>query len=148
MTVAKKTIRLVIEYALLGLPVAVYIDQNVASFAVVHGSSMAPTLNARVDMDRNAKRDVVLLDKWSGECEPGDIVAMHSPDDPRKDIIKRVSCSPPIDLPKGYVWVEGDNPSFSRDSRHFGPVPQALIFGIARAAIYPTPRQLDLSQNH
>lgn len=34
-----------------------------------------------------------------------------------------------IQVPEGHVWVEGDNLSWSRDSRFFGPVPMALIQG-------------------
>lgn len=34
-----------------------------------------------------------------------------------------------IQVPEGHVWVEGDNLSWSRDSRFFGPVPMALIKG-------------------
>ncbi|RLN45449.1 hypothetical protein BBJ28_00006626, partial [Nothophytophthora sp. Chile5] len=34
-----------------------------------------------------------------------------------------------ITVPKGHVWVEGDNPTCSVDSRHFGAVPAALVIG-------------------
>jgi len=34
-----------------------------------------------------------------------------------------------ITVPKGHVWVEGDNPTCSVDSRHFGAVPVALLVG-------------------
>jgi len=32
-------------------------------------------------------------------------------------------------VPKGHVWIQGDNIYASRDSRHFGPVPYGLIEG-------------------
>jgi signal peptidase I len=32
-------------------------------------------------------------------------------------------------VPKGHVWVEGDNPLLSIDSRHYGPVPLELLEG-------------------
>jgi len=32
-------------------------------------------------------------------------------------------------VPKGHVWIQGDNVYASRDSRHFGPVPYGLIRG-------------------
>lgn len=39
-------------------------------------------------------------------------------------------CGPTLmQVPKGHVWLEGDNPSHSRDSRHYGPVPYALLQG-------------------
>ena len=32
-----------------------------------------------------------------------------------------------IQVPKGHVWLEGDNKTSSYDSRDFGPLPYALI---------------------
>lgn len=32
-----------------------------------------------------------------------------------------------VDVPQGHVWLQGDNPSQSRDSRHYGPVPYNII---------------------
>jgi len=34
-----------------------------------------------------------------------------------------------VQVPEGHVWVAGDNLSYSRDSRFYGPVPMALIKG-------------------
>lgn len=34
-----------------------------------------------------------------------------------------------IRVPEGHVWVVGDNLSWSRDSRFYGPLPMALIRG-------------------
>lgn len=32
-------------------------------------------------------------------------------------------------VPEGHVWLEGDNPSNSSDSRTYGPIPLAMIRG-------------------
>ncbi|TDZ59869.1 Mitochondrial inner membrane protease subunit 1 [Colletotrichum trifolii] len=51
---------------------------------------------------------------------PGDYVLVNSPDAPGDMMIQ---------VPKGHCWIVGDNLEFSRDSRHFGPVPLGLIEG-------------------
>ncbi|MBA0728289.1 hypothetical protein Golax_001200, partial [Gossypium laxum] len=41
-----------------------------------------------------------------------------------------IICSWPVGwVPKGHVWIQGDNLYVSRDSRHFGPLPYGLIEG-------------------
>ncbi len=37
----------------------------------------------------------------------------------------------PLQVPPGHVWLQGDNALNSTDSRHYGPVPYALIRGRA-----------------
>jgi inner membrane protease subunit 1 len=61
---------------------------------------------------------------------PGDIVCLDPTGqyaDPSEHII----------VPKGHVWVCGDNLTASRDSRVYGPVPMALVKGkiVARASV-------------
>ena len=34
-----------------------------------------------------------------------------------------------IQVPQGHIWVAGDNADASHDSRHYGPVPMALVEG-------------------
>ena len=38
-------------------------------------------------------------------------------------------CFHSMQVPKGHVWLQGDNAYNSTDSRHYGPVPYALIQG-------------------
>jgi len=42
-----------------------------------------------------------------------------------------------IQVPQGHCWVVGDNLPWSRDSRHFGPLPVALIKGKVIAKALP-----------
>ena len=36
-----------------------------------------------------------------------------------------------LQVPAGHVWLQGDNTLNSTDSRHYGPVPYALLKGRA-----------------
>lgn len=45
-----------------------------------------------------------------------------------------------IYVPKGHVWLEGDNSENSIDSRTYGPVPMGLIQSRAIVRLYPNPR--------
>ena len=40
-------------------------------------------------------------------------------------------------VPRGHLWLEGDNAAASVDSRHFGPAPAGLVEGKARLAVFP-----------
>jgi signal peptidase I len=42
-----------------------------------------------------------------------------------------------LTVPDGHVWLEGDNPNNSAESRSYGPVPAALIQGRVLARIWP-----------
>ncbi|KAK3119147.1 hypothetical protein QOZ80_9BG0714660 [Eleusine coracana subsp. coracana] len=128
------------------------IDHHVLSLSHVRGPSMLPAMNLA--------GDVVAVDKLSvrfGKVEPGDIVLLISPEDPRKLVAKRVhglegetvsyfvdpgnsSASKTVVVPQGHVWVQGDNPYASRDSRQFGPVPYGLITGKIFCRVWPLER--------
>ncbi|KAF7536934.1 hypothetical protein G7Z17_g12954 [Cylindrodendrum hubeiense] len=60
---------------------------------------------------------------------PGDYVSVGTPGDPGEELM--------IQIPQGHCWVSGDNLPASRDSRHFGPLPLALISGTTIAKVLP-----------
>ncbi|GJP69194.1 hypothetical protein CLOP_g145 [Closterium sp. NIES-67] len=118
---------------------------------------------------RAALSDRVLLDRLSArymQYQRGDVVVLRSPTDPDLCLIKRLialqddwvtvpggcddvsgsgsSTSRGDDvirrIPKGHCWVEGDNADVSEDSKHFGPVPIALLEGRVRCIVWPPHR--------
>lgn len=137
--------------------------RNLFNVAVGVGPSMLPTLNG----DERGRTDVVLVDRIaarSGNLRPGDVVVLTSPQGRSAckrlvgvadDIVlarvpdgKGETREQRIRVPKGFVWVEGDNPQHSRDSRQYGPVPLNTIGGRAFASVYPNPRWLGRTFEH
>lgn len=129
---------------------AIHVTRTYAlDIASVPGPSMLPTIDI--------SGDIVLVDRISHRfCKivPGDIVIVASPENPRKVITKRLlameddsvtflvdpknsdKCET-IMVPKGHLWVQGDNIYASRDSREFGPVPYGLLYGKVFWRIWP-----------
>nr|ADO28149.1 mitochondrial inner membrane protease subunit 1 [Ictalurus furcatus] len=120
--------------------------EYVGEFVVCSGPSMEPTI---------ANHDVVFSERLSRRLyriEKGDIVIAKSPFDPNMNICKRViglegdkvCTSGPLDtfkthtlVPRGHVWLEGDNLKNSTDSRCYGPVPYGLIQGRVCLKLWP-----------
>lgn len=112
---------------------------------------------------------VLVTSKDKFNVKAGDIVTMYNPVVPADRDIKRViatgnetvKCSSYktslVIVPEGYIWVEGDNSKCSSDSKRYGPIPAALVFGRAVAIIFPpqrwrrlkpsTPNQLNTSNS-
>ncbi|KAJ7532546.1 hypothetical protein O6H91_13G009300 [Diphasiastrum complanatum] len=112
------------------------------------GPSMLPTFNV--------SGDILLMELFSAKFErikPGDVVMAHSPINPKLMVCKRVmglegdhvkviptsgrGLYKQIVVPKGHVWLQGDNTHVSRDSRDYGPIPYALIQGRVFFRIWP-----------
>jgi nickel-type superoxide dismutase maturation protease len=83
--------------------------------AVVAGASMEPYLYAG---------DCVLVRRGL-RARVGDVVLVRRPDRVDLVVVKRVAEV----LPDGRLWLAGDNPSASDDSRLFGAVPASAVEG-------------------
>ena len=122
--------------ALLSLCAAAYGFLRWRPFRVeVSGSSMRPTLEPG---------DWALA-TVPGRVRPGDVVVIEHPERTGFEMVKRVvrtsneRAADGIQV-IGYVWVEGDDPASSTDSRAFGAVPLALVRGRVRLVWWPPAR--------
>ncbi|XP_063602761.1 mitochondrial inner membrane protease subunit 1-like [Penaeus indicus] len=112
----------------------------VGDFVVCKGPSMEPTIFSE---------DVILTEHISprfNRIQRGDVIIARSPTNPHHHICKRVTGIGGDKVkngyrihivPKGHVWLEGDNALNSTDSRTFGSVPAGLIRGRAVCRLWP-----------
>lgn len=75
----------------------------------------------------------------------GDVVVIEHPGRLGFELVKRVTHLPGDVAPDGLglvdrVWVEGDDPDGSSDSRTFGPVPLGLVRGRVWVVWWPPGR--------
>jgi signal peptidase I len=77
----------------------------------------------------------------------GDVVVVEHPERPGFEMVKRVIGVPGDRAPDGRIlgpdelWVEGDNPSRSTDSRQHGPVRMAHLKARVRLIYWPASRR-------
>jgi len=76
---------------------------------------------------------------------PGDVVVIEHPERPGLEMVKRVLSVPGKRAPNGTetlgrVWVQGDDPASSTDSRSFGAVPLDLVRGRLALVWWPPSR--------
>lgn len=117
--------------------------EYVGTVAVCSGISMQPTIYSG---------DIILGDCLSiakGKLENGEVIMCKSPEDPFMYLCKRVIAMEGEKvyyngryrkIPKGHLWVEGDNKSKSHDSRNFGPISYGLVYTRAVYRIWPPNR--------
>ncbi|KAI4463494.1 protease family s26 mitochondrial inner membrane protease-related [Holotrichia oblita] len=114
--------------------------EYVADLVVCSGPSMEPTLYSN---------NVLLAEHISPQFDKlsrGDIIIAKCPTNANQYICKRVVGLPGDKIrtgfmshivPRGHVWLEGDNRGNSSDSRTYGPVPKGLIRSRAIFKIWP-----------
>mmetsp|Transcript_29790 Transcript_29790/g.102969 ORF Transcript_29790/g.102969 Transcript_29790/m.102969 type:complete len:232 (+) Transcript_29790:38-733(+) len=109
------------------------------------GPSMLPTCSEA--------GDVVIMERFTprfGRVKVGDVVIAKSPTNAQQTVCKRVAAvaGEPIPpafgaaaskavVPKGCVWLLGDNTGNSNDSRYYGAVPEALVKGRVIVRVWP-----------
>ncbi|RDB28390.1 Mitochondrial inner membrane protease subunit 1 [Hypsizygus marmoreus] len=140
---------------LLNLGCAIHLTaEYIGRPSFMSGPSMLPTFAH--------EGEVVIENRLSYRLFPerlsrGDLVVLQSPIEPGHIICKRIIgmpgdivCVDPtgvwapstehVKIPKGHVWISGDNAAYSRDSREYGPVSMSLIQGTLFARIWPLHR--------
>ncbi|KAJ3723101.1 peptidase S24/S26A/S26B/S26C [Lentinula raphanica] len=135
------------------LPTAFVVSYYFVNLKIISGRSMQPTLNP----DFSLWRDVGLFNRYAIHAKldfaRGDIVALRSPENPNRVLVKRIVGlpgdrvktlppypTPEITVPQGQAWIEGDEPFHSDDSNRFGPVPLALIESRLISVVWPPSR--------
>lgn len=123
-----------------------FIWEHVVQLIVVSGPSMIPTFNLKGD-------GVIVvsehLSSYFRTIKKGDVVILRSPEKPNNLICKRIAAmggefmrtdtdgKDSFEIPKGHLWLLGDNPKYSKDSRDYGPVPYGLIQGRVCFKVWP-----------
>ncbi|KAF9075960.1 LexA/Signal peptidase [Rhodocollybia butyracea] len=140
-------------------PTAFVLSYYFYNLKIISGRSMQPTLNP----DSSSWRDVGLFNCYAIHTKldfnRGDIVALCSPEDSNRVLVKRIIAlpedrvktlppysEPEVVVPQGHAWVEGDEPFHSDDSNRFGPVSLALIESRLVAVVWPPSRFGHLSR--
>jgi inner membrane protease subunit 1 len=122
------------------------------------GPSMMPTISASWDWILISKfhsqgrgiqaGDLISFVHPKGEyqvikrviADEGDIVQFRRIKESRDGLLVAVNQDAKLaEVPKGHIWVEGDNPDWSKDSRLYGPIAKGLVQGKVIARVWPRP---------
>lgn len=95
-------------------------------------------------------KDLLLLDRISIAARlytRGDVVVLASPHVPNEAILKRIvgvegdlvrsRDGDVVSVPRGHLWIEGDNAAVSNDSNHYGAVSEGLVRARVVAKLWP-----------
>ena len=99
---------------------------------------MVPALlpGDRLYVDRRAYR--------TQRPSPGDLVVTRDPERSDRFLVKRVASVEMTTADPVLVTLLGDDPTASRDSRQFGPVPPGLLVGRVYRCYSPPERRREL----
>jgi nickel-type superoxide dismutase maturation protease len=114
-------LHLILLLALLAVGIEWTTRRLVVPFSVV-GPSMQPTLDGG---------DRVLVDLWTYRHRPprpSEIVLVRGHGEESTTLMKRV-VAPPSETSGSAIWVLGDNPEASLDSRDFGAIAPERVLG-------------------
>ncbi|XP_032511958.1 mitochondrial inner membrane protease subunit 1 [Danaus plexippus] len=125
--------------------------EYVGDFVMCSGPSMEPTLESN---------NILFTEHITPRLQRlkrGDIIIAKSPVNPKQNICKRIIGLPGDKVrghfpkrsqivPRGHVWLEGDNSSNSADSRSYGPVPQGLIRSRVVCRVWPLNKMCSLTE--
>ncbi|HEX6710873.1 MAG TPA: signal peptidase I [Rubrobacter sp.] len=124
-----------------------FIRHVVASPFYVGSASMVPTLHVwdrllvnklAYDIEGPERGDIVLFRDPEGG-EEGKLLMNGKPQ--KESYFAHKTCSfGPVTVPKGHVFMMGDNRANSYDSRFFGPVPEETLIGEALFRFWPPGR--------
>ena len=112
--------------------------EYVFDFSTTVGASMMPVFGKA--------GDVLVFDRLTHRIlglQRGEVVVAVSPYNPDTRVCKRIIGVPGdkvkigqedkvMEVPRGHLWLQGDNKDASLDSRHYGPVSLGLILGKVR----------------
>lgn len=110
----------------------------------VYGPSMLPTMSTHGEAILENR--LSFYRHGAASLQRGSMITFYSPLSPSRVVCKRIIglpgdivCVDPTGLkapstehavvPKGHIWVAGDNATWSTDSRDYGPVPMGLVRG-------------------
>lgn len=130
------------------------IHVHIYEFTETRGESMLPTIAPHNDFVHVLKSRRYIRPYSSDNPDGlrvGDCIVLRKPHDSKSRVCKRITgmqgdlilIDPSfnedyehtfIEVPKGHVWVTGDNLSYSVDSRSYSAVPMGLIVGKIVAA--------------
>ncbi|XP_036338851.1 mitochondrial inner membrane protease subunit 1 [Rhagoletis pomonella] len=138
--------------------------EYVGDFVVCNGPSMEPTLHSKNILlteristrFHNPRRGDIIIavsptDPKQFICKriigiPGDRIVLKNnapPTDTAADAAILASTKPKIIefteeyVPRGFIWIEGDNSDNSSDSRYYGPIPQGLVKSRVVCRLWP-----------